>query len=64
MLYAKNDFVFVAVSVVVIFFVCYYLHELSPENFAIYITNLKLLLKSRFKNFKTSYATINRKLIK
>ena len=67
-LYAENYFVVVvvvvAVAVVVISFFWYYLHELSPENFAIYITNLKLLLKSRFKNLKISHAIINRKLIK
>ena len=66
MLSAKNYFVVVAVvvAVVVIPFLWYYLHKLSPENFAIYITNLKLLLKSRFKNLKISHAIINRKLIK
>ena len=36
MLYAKNYFVAVVV-VVVISFLWYYLHELSPENFAIHI---------------------------
>ena len=65
MLYGKNYFAVVVVVVVaVISFLWYYLHELSPEHFAIYITNLKLLLKSRFKNFNISHATINRKLIK
>ena len=61
----KELFCFVVV-VLVIFFLLYYLHELSPENFVIYIyvTNLKLSLKSRFKNSKISHIIINRKLIK
>ena len=59
----KELFCFVVV-VVVIPILWYYLHELSPENFAIYITNSKLSLKSRFRNFKISHATINGKLIK
>ena len=38
MLYASNYFVVVVVvAVVVISFLWYYLQELSPENFAIYI---------------------------
>ena len=63
----KELFCFVVVVVVVAFvisFLWYYLHELSSENLAIYLTNLKLLSKSRFKNFKKSHTTINRKLIK
>ena len=63
----KELFCFVVVVVVVAFaisFLWYYLHELSSENLAIYLTNLKLSSKSRFKNFKKSHTTINRKLIK
>ena len=64
----KELFCFVVVVVVVvafaISFLWYYLHELSSENLAIYLTNLKLSSKSRFKNFKKSHTTINRKLIK
>ena len=61
----KELFCFVVVVVVVVIpILWYYLHELSPENFAIYITNSKLSLKSRFRNFKISHATINGKLIK
>ena len=47
MLYAKNYFVVVVVVVVISLF--------------IYIINLKLSLKSTFKNFKISHTTINRK---
>ena len=39
MLYAKNYFV---VVVVIISFLWYYLHELSPGNFAIYVTMTNL----------------------
>ena len=63
----KELFCFVVVVVVAAFaisFLWYYLHELSSENLAIYLTNLKLSSKSRFKNFKKSHTTINRKLIK
>ena len=65
----KELFCFVVVVVVVVVafgisLLWYYLHELSSENFAIYLTNLRLSSKSRFKNFKKSHTAINRKLIK